>query len=187
MEKINNKIKNLYGVLAILFYIIHGTYWIYKGVPSNLLWVCHIGSVLVGIGWLLNSARTNAIGVLWLCLGNIMWAIYLYTTRDFEPTSVLTHIGGIIIGIIGVYRMGIPKYSFAIAVVTLGIMQLITHFTTLDAENVNLAFRVQDGWENMFPSYFWYEIMLLFSSLICFFMAETLLRWLFRKKTINIL
>jgi hypothetical protein len=183
MEKRGFQLERLYGILAILFYVVHGTYWIYKGVPANLLWACHVGTVLVGIGWLLNKSMVNAIGVLWLSLGNIMWAIYLYSTHDFEPSSVLTHVGGIVIGIIGVFRMGIPKYSYLIAVFALGLMQMITRFTTPAVENVNLAFRVQDGWESMFGSYFWYEIMLLACAMLCFFLAETLLRW-FREKII---
>jgi hypothetical protein len=183
MEKKANRLKWLYGILAILFYVVHGSYWIYKGVPDNLLWACHVGTVLVGLGWLLNKSMLNAIGVLWLSLGNIMWILYLCSTHDFEPSSVLTHVGGIVIGIIGVFRIGIPKFSYLVATLALGLMQVITRFSTTASENVNLAFRVQDGWENMFGSYFWYEIMLLGCSVLCFFLAETLLRWL-RKKII---
>jgi hypothetical protein len=170
------KAELIAGLLALFFYASHTVFWIIQEVPSNMFWACNISSVLIGLGWILKKPRMNAIGVQWLVLGNILWGIYLYTTGMFEVTSALIHIGSLIIGVAGVFRMGMPRFSWLHAILILGLVQFISRYITPAAENINLAFHVEKGWENIFPSYFWYEIMLMFDALLCFFITEMILR-----------
>ncbi len=164
------------GIVAVLFYCIHGAYWIYKGVPSSLMWGCHIASLLIGFGMFFEMPRVNAIGVLWLVPGNFFWVMYLLNNGDFEPTSPLTHIGGITIGLIGIYRMGFPTYSWFWALMGVIALQIVTLFVTPAKDNINMVFRTQDGFEQYFPSHFWFEMMVLADSLVSFYFAELIIR-----------
>lgn len=180
------KAELITGLLSLLFYASHTVFWIVQGVPSNMFWACNLSSVLIGLGWILKMPRMNAIGVQWLVLGNILWGIYLYTTGMFEYTSALIHIGSLIIGIAGVFRMGMPKFSWLQAILILGLVQFISRYITPEAENINLAFHVEKGWENIFPSYFWYEIMLMVAAILCFFITEIVLRkFILKFKTVK--
>jgi hypothetical protein len=138
---------------AVFFYSTHGGYILVTGAPSNLLWACHLGALVAGFGILFRLPSLNAVGVMWLGLGNIMWLLYLLGKGEFMVTSVLTHVGGLIIGIMGIYQMGMPRFSWVKALAALAALQQLCRWITVEKENVNLAFRVHEGWEKMFPSY----------------------------------
>lgn len=168
----------LFGALAISFYAIHGVLWVGRGVPSNLIWACHIGSVIVGLGLIFRVGRLNAIGILWLGLGNGMWILYLAGGGTFEATSWLTHVGGLVIGILGLRDTGFPRGSWLWALIGLAGLQQISRWTTVEMENVNLAFRVHPGWEGLFPSYGIYLAFLLVMAGLVFYGLE----WMIRRK-----
>jgi len=176
MTTSSNRKRIALGALAICFYAIHGIIWIFRGVPSNLLWACHIGSLAVGLGLIFHIARFNAIGVLWLGLGNVMWILYLAGGGTFEVTSPLTHVGGLIIGILSLRDTGFPKRSWLWALIGLAVLQQISRWITVEAENINLAFRVHPGWEGIFPSYGIYLAFLLVMAGLVFFVLEKCIR-----------
>jgi len=171
-----NRKRILLGGLAIGFYMIHGVMCVWRGGPSNLLWACHIGSLIVGFGLLLSMARWTVIGILWFGLGNGMWILYLAGGGIFEWTSPLTHVGGLAVGIIGFRETGFPRGSWLWAWAGLAALQQISRWTTVEAENVNLAFRIHPGWEDLFPSYGLYLVFLLLMAGLVFFVLEAGIR-----------
>ena len=52
-----------------------------------------------------------AVGFLWLCVGGVFWGLDLATGGKLIPTSILTHVGGLLIGGVGVARMGMPRHA----------------------------------------------------------------------------
>jgi len=44
------------------------------------------------------------------------------------------------------------------------------------AANVNIAFGVWAGWETMFPSYLWFEVITFGTMLAIFLVTETVVR-----------
>jgi hypothetical protein len=173
------KKEYLLGCLAVSFYLAHSLTWWLKGAPANMWWACHLACLLIGISAFTSSARLNAIGVLWLVLGNILWTIYLLSTADFLPTSFLTHVGGLLIGLYLSKKMGFPRFSWFIALLAFAVLQVMTHWLSPAKENINLAFRVQDGWESYFDSYPAYILLLYACALACFTVSEFLIRkWL---------
>ena len=149
------------GIVAFLCYAIHGALHLHRGAPYDLLWGCHIAALLVGTGLLLRNPTLNAIGFLWSCLGLPLWLIDLATGGEFILTSPLTHLGAFILGIIGVRRLGMPRGAAMKALGAFAALWAISRAVTPPAANVNLAFRVHDGWEAYFPSYALYFAMLL--------------------------
>ena len=164
------------GGMAIVFYLAHSITWIYKESPANMLWACHLACLLIGIAAFVCSATLNAVGVLWLILGNVLWFIYLSTTGDFIFTSFLTHIGGLLLGLLMTKKVGFPSFSWLKAFLLFPVLQLFTYFITPEKENINLAFRIQDGWGSYFKSYWLYLLFLYFLALVSFVTSEFLIK-----------
>jgi hypothetical protein len=185
MIKLTERQYKYLGLLSILFYISHSLSWIIKGVPANLLWTCHLASFFIGISLIFNFSLLNSISVQWLGIGNIIWIIYLFGGGDFEPTSGLTHWGGLIIGLIGINKMGIKKYSSLYALSLMFIFQQLTKYITPEKENINLAFYIPEGWEKYFSSYILYELYLGAVCLGSFLMIELICIKLLKKRSQN--
>ena len=164
------------GWVAILFYAVHGAYHWQQGVPENMLWACHLGALLVGFGLLLDSANLNGVGVLWLAIGTCLWLVGLGMDVPFLPTSALTHVGGLAIGLWGTRRLGIPGGVAWKALVALGLLHLISRFLNPPGKNINMAREIASGLEGWFPSH---ALFLLAIGAFCgaaFLLLEIILR-----------
>lgn len=164
------------GIVATLFYAIHAAYHVAEGHPEDALWACHLATLLVAAGLLLRRPLPAAIGVAWLALGIPLWIADLAGGGAFLPTSLLTHVGGLVLGLHGLSRMGVPAKLWWKALLSLWGLQLVTRAVTPPAANVNLAFRVWDGYERTFPSYRLYLALLWLVAGSTFLMAELGLR-----------
>jgi len=144
-----------------------------------LLWSCHLGAALVGIGLLSSSATTNGIGLLFLCMGTPLWMMDLAGGGEFYPTSSLTHVGGLAIGLYGARRLGLPSGAWWKAVVALITLILICRLVTPPRANVNVAFAIYPGWEKVFSSHLVYLATMMGAAAAYFFVCEYVLRrWL---------
>jgi hypothetical protein len=173
----SSKSKRIWaGSAAIIFYAAHATTWLLRSAPANLLWTCHLGCLLVGIAVLANYPAANAVGVHWLVLGNILWCINLAGGGEFICTSQLTHLGGLLIGLWYARRASFPRGSWRKALAGIAALHLLSGFVTPAAENINLAFRVFEGWEKIFPDFQVYRLFLLAAAAGLFYAVELALR-----------
>jgi len=164
------------GALALAAYAVHVGFHLYHGRPADALWGCHVACLLIAAGALRARATPAAIGVLWLCFGNPMWLLDVATGGELLPTSVLTHIGGFIVGILVLRKLGFPRHTWWKATLAfLGLLGL-TRLVTPRAANVNLVFAVASGWEHTFPSYPLYLLLMVSAGTATFFTAELGLR-----------
>ena len=168
------------GVLAVAFFLVHAAALIRAGEYYHMIWSCHLGCLMVGIGLLVGSRWLHAIGFLWLFMGVPLWLLNILTTHAFMLTSTLSHIGGILLAVYGFKFVSLPRFAWAGAIAGLVILGLVTRLLTPPAANVNLAFAVWTGWEDAFPSYFWYVVMLLSVAAAIFLLLELMLRRLRR-------
>ena len=164
--------RTVLGCAAIIFYIAHAATWIQRHAASNLLWTCHLGCLLVGVAILARWPLANAVGVLWLILGNIIWSIHLANGGEFIMTSQLTHLGGLLLGLWSIRQAGFPRGSWLAALAGLAVLHILSGFITAPSENVNLAFRVWSGWEKTFPDFHVYRLFMLAVSAVLFFALE---------------
>ena len=164
------------GIAALLCYAVHCGVHLYRGRFADSLWGCHVARVLIAAGALSARATLAAIGVLWLCFGNPIWILDVATGGELLPTSLFTHVGGFIIGILVLKRLGVPRNAWWKATLAfLGLLG-VTRLLTPRAANVNLAFAVASGWETTFPSYPIYILLLVSAGAVTFFAAELGLR-----------
>jgi hypothetical protein len=167
----------LAAALCLFFYCGHAAWYAAHGQTlENMLWACHLGALLVGAGLLFTAPTLNAVGVLWLLLGVPLWLLDLLDGGELVPTSILTHFGGLALGLWGVRRLGFPPMAALPAAVGLYILNRLSWLLTAPAENVNLAFTVWPGWEHYFPSHRLYLATLLLLSAVVFGLLTPLLR-----------
>jgi hypothetical protein len=171
------------GLLALVCYAVHGGFHVAHGRPLDLLWACHLGAALVGIGLLGRSATVNAIGTLVLAVGTPLWLLELASGGEFLPTSLLTHVLALAIGLYGVRRLGMPAGAWWKAVVATLALILLCRLVTPASANINVAHSVPPPWRETFPSHSAYLATMMAVAAACFFALERTLRHLAGRPT----
>jgi len=178
----DKKFRIAAGTLAVLFFLIHAGALVYAGEPYHIIWSCHLGCLIVGIGLLVRQPWLYAIGFFWLTMGVPLWLLNILTSREFMLTSILSHVGGMIIAVYGLRFITIPRFAWAAATAGLVVLGILSRLVTPPGANVNLAFAVWSGWEDQFHSYFWYVFMLLSIAAISFGLLEFFMRrWMLKR------
>ena len=141
-----------------------------------MLWMCNIGNLLLAVGLFLEEALLIRVAVIWLVPGVAVWFVYVVPTWGVLLTgrlglaaligvlsSTLAHLGGLSVGILVLRKIRMDDRAWRYAFIWYFIVQLLSRFITPAALNVNVAHRIQDGWEQTFSSYlrFWLVLTLL--------------------------
>jgi hypothetical protein len=160
------------GVIALVFYAIHAFvyYALIAHAPEGALWACHVGCALVGIGCLIPRRVIVCVGTLWLTYGGIVWVIDLASGSGLIPTSVFTHVGGLIVAAYAVRCLGWTRGASLVATLALFAHLGITRVLTPARTNINLVFSVPPGWEARFP-HFWSYFLFLFATAFVVFVS----------------
>jgi hypothetical protein len=167
----------VFGVVTLLFYAAHVAFHVSRGTSGDLLWACNVAVPMLAIGCLLRAPRLVASAVLWLSYGAPMWILDITTGGDFVPTSILTHFGGLAIGVVVIRRLGWPRHSWLVACGGTALLLGLTRLVGSPERNANLAFRVHDGWERWFASHPVYLAMMWLASAVVFFAVERIILW----------
>ncbi|MFY9553117.1 MAG: hypothetical protein WAV20_06935 [Blastocatellia bacterium] len=174
-----NGVMVKFGIAALACYAIHAGFHVAQGRPEEVLWMCHLGAALVGVGLLISSATTNGIGTSFLLVGTPLWLMYLAGGGEFYPTSCFPHIGGLAIGLYAVRRLGLPSGTWWKAVIALITLVGLCRLITPRQANVNVAFAVYPGVEQYFTSHGIYLVTMMCLAAGYFLVSEYLQRrWL---------
>jgi hypothetical protein len=147
----------LMGLLPLAFFAVQAIhYWRFGGM-GHLLWMCNAGNVLLGIGLLLSHRELIRAAAIWTIPGLVVWIIYVLLPSGFYFSTALAHVGGIIVALIALRRVGMDRTAWSYAFVWYLFTQLAARLLTPPDLNVNVSHRVQDGLGNAFTSYwkFW--------------------------------
>lgn len=161
------------GVVTTSVYALHAAWHVAHGSSWDLLWVCNVAFLALAGGCLF--ARPAVIAGAWMALlfGTPLWVLDACAS-SLVPTSVLTHVGGDLLGLWLVRKVGCPRGTWARAsAAVLGLLALTALVSPPEA-NVNLAFRVYTGWERIAPSHRVYLAALWSLATAVFFALE---RW----------
>jgi hypothetical protein len=164
------------GMAAIIFYAFHLLHWIKLRKLENILWACHIGCLLIGISWLAAWPVGNAIGLLWLLPGIVLWLLYLAGGGLFSWSSLLIHIGGSAVGVWGARVLGVPPGAWWKAGIGYVLLILLSRRVSGASENVNFSRKVWQGWESRFPDYRFYITGIVLGAFALFLLLEQALR-----------
>jgi len=165
----------LLGILPLIFFLaqtIH--YWRYGGM-GNLLWICNVGNVLLGVGLLLGQRELIRTAAIWTIPGLGIWVRYVLLASGFYFSTTLAHVGGIAVGLIALSRVRIDCLAWIYAFIWSLLVQLAARLLTSPELNVNLAHRIQPGWENLFSTYwkFWL-VLLMVTGLVLWLISRVL-------------
>ena len=147
----------LIGLLPLTFFAVQAIhYWRFGGM-GHLLWMCNAGNVLLGIGLLISHRELIRAAAIWTIPGLVIWIIYVLLPSGFYFSTTLAHVGGFIVGLIALRRVGMDRIAWIYALAWYLFTQLAARLLTPPALNVNASHRVQDGWDKTFSSYwkFW--------------------------------
>jgi hypothetical protein len=107
---------------------------------QEVLWVCHVASVLMALGLLSGWYRLVAMGLLLhVGFGTVGWLLDVVATRDTTPTSVLLHLLPLVAGAREVRRKGWPEGVVLPAWLFFTAWVVSCHWLTDPALNVNLS------------------------------------------------
>src|SRR5258706_15846748 len=141
------------GAAAIALYLPHAAWHLADGSGWDLLWACNAAMVALAAGCFTGARRVCASAFLVLAYGTPMWGLDIVTGSTMVPTSPLVHVGGLVIAVLAVRGLGWPPRSWLAASLASALLVVVSRLVTPPAMNVNLAFRVHDGWERWFPSH----------------------------------
>lgn len=149
----------LLGLLPLIFFLVQAIhYWRYGGL-GHLLWMCNVGNVLLGIGLLLGHRELVRAAAIWTIPGLGIWIYYVLMASGFYFSTTLAHVGGIIVGLIALRRVGMDRLAWVWAFAWHLVMQVVTRLVAPPELNVNVVDRIQPGWDRVFGSYWMFLLV----------------------------
>jgi hypothetical protein len=164
------------GLAALACLFAYAVYELQVGRVEYLFWACNVATLLVAIGLLFRLPTINAVGLLWLVIGLPLWILDMLTGVGCHIFSVFTHVGGLLLGLAGTRYLGLPQGGWWRALAALYLLHVASRWVTPEDENINLAFRVWQGWEGYFSSHRVYILLLMAGTGVLFFAVEFALR-----------
>lgn len=153
----------LLGVLPLLFFFGQGVHYWRISQLGHMLWMCNIGLLVLALGLFFEKpllVRVPAIGTI---PGIFMWFFFYVLTWGVFLSSVLVHVGGLVVAAMALRSYRMDRYSWRYAFGWCLLVQLISRFLTAPELNVNVAHAIQPGLERTFPSYwiFWLTLQII--------------------------
>lgn len=167
---------NILGAVALLLYIPHAIWHLRDGSAWDLLWVCNVAVPTLALGCFLRLARLCVVAFLFLVYGTPLWLIDTVAGGPMVPTSPLIHVGGLAVALLAIRVLRWPPRSWLVAAAASAAVLGITYLVSPAGPNVNLAFRVQAGWEPWFSNHALYVAVLWLSAAGTFWVLERLAR-----------
>lgn len=161
MHRLSTLQFRLLGLLPLSFFVAQTVhYWRYGGL-GNLAWMCNVGNVLLAIGMFVNHRELMRAAAIWTIPGLGVW--FLYVGLAGGISSALAHVGGIIVGVLVLWRVRMDRRAWVYAFAWYLVMQLFSRLATARELNVNVAHFIQPGWERAFGSFwkFWLVMTLV--------------------------
>lgn len=158
----------LLGVLPLLFFFGQAVHYWRISELGHMLWMCNIGLLVLALGLFFEKPLLVRVPAIWTIPGIFAWFFFYVVTWGVFLSSVLVHVGGLVVAAIALrtYRMDRQSWRYAFGWALL--VQLISRFVTAPQLNVNVAHAVQPGWERMFPSYwmFWLAAIVAMAAVL---------------------
>jgi hypothetical protein len=170
--------SRLIGLLPLIFFLAQTIHYWRVGGMGNLLWMCNVGNLLLAVGLFLNHRELIRAAAIWTIPGLGIWIRYVLFEYDFVISSALAHVGGIIVALIVLRRIRMDRIAWIYAFVWYLFLQIVSRLTTPPALNVNVAHRIQTGWENNFSSYWKFWLVMTALVALCLWVTGMILWWI---------
>jgi hypothetical protein len=147
----------LLGIFPLVFFFAQAAHYWRINQLGHMLWMCNIGDLLLATGLFLKQPVFIRIAVIWMIPGFVIWFRFVVLEWGLFLSSVLAHVGGILVGAVALKRVGMDGRSWLYAFGWFLLIRILSRLLTSADLNVNLAHRIQPGFERIFESYwqFW--------------------------------
>jgi len=166
------------GLLPLTFFLAQMIHYWRVGGMGNLSWMCNVGNLLLALGIFLNHRELIRAAAIWTIPGLLLWVRYVLFDYDFVVSSALAHVGGIIVALIVLSRVRMDRIAWVYAFVWYLFMQLVSRQATDPRLNVNVAHRIQTGWEQAFTSYWKFWVVMTVLTAFCLWAIGLTLSWI---------
>jgi hypothetical protein len=158
------------GFLPLIFFFAQATHYWKINELGHMLWMCNIGNLVLAIGMFANNALLIRMAVIWMFPGLVVWLIYVALAWGMFLSSTLAHVGGLIVGIFAIRRVGMDRSGWRYALGWYLLVQLLSRVVTPANLNVNVAHHVDAAWQQTFNAYwkFWLVLTLLTAFVLWF-------------------
>jgi hypothetical protein len=168
----------LIGLLPLIFFLAQAIHYWRVGGMGNLLWMCNIGNLVLAAGLFLGHRELIRAAAIWTIPGLALWIRFVLFEYDFVVSSALAHVGGIIVALIVLRRVRMDRMAWVYAFVWYLLMEIASRLVTDPRLNVNVAHRIQTGWENAFSSYWRFWIVMTALVAFCLWVIGIVLLWI---------
>ena len=158
----------LLGFLPLGFFLAQAVHYWPTNELGHMLWMCNIGNLLLAVGLFLNRALLIRVAVIWLVPGLAIWFLYVALAWGLLLSSTLAHVGGIIVGMLALKRVGMDRVAWLYAFGWYLLIQLLSRLITPMELNVNVSHTIDPGWQQTFGAYwkFWLVLTLLTAAVL---------------------
>ena len=167
----------LIGLLPLTFFLAQMFHYWRVGGMGNLLWMCNIGNLLLAVGLFFGHREMIRAAAIWTIPGLGIWIRYVLLEYDFVFSSALAHVGGIVVALIVLRRVRMDRGAWIFAFVWYLVMEVVSRLVTDPRLNVNVAQRIQTGWENSFSSYWKFWIVMTALVAFCLWAIGRFFSW----------
>lgn len=168
VNKLSDSQFRALGFLPLIFFFAQAFHYWRLNELGNMLWMCNIGNLILAIGMFLNNPLMIRVAVIWMVPGLLVWLIYVVLAWGVFVSSTLAHVGGLMVGLVAIKRVGMDRTAWAFAFAWFLLVQALCRVITAPELNVNLAHAVEAGWRQTFGSYwkFWVVLILIGAVLL---------------------
>ena len=165
----------LLGIFPLIFFLAQSVHYWRINQLGHLMWMCNIGNLLLAMGLFLEKPVVVRLAAIWTIPGLFTWIVWAVMTWSPFLSSILAHVGGLVVAMIALSQYGMDRTSWRWAFGWYLVVQLASRFLTAPELNVNLAHAIQPGWESAFHSYWSFWLVLTISTLATLWLCGLLL------------
>jgi hypothetical protein len=151
-----------------MFFIAQGIHYWRLDQLGHMLWMCNIGNLLLAVGLLLDQPLAIRAPAIWTVPGLLLWLLLVVRQWGVVFASVLAHVGGLLVAVVALRRVGVDRRAWVYALVWYFVVQAASRLLTPVELNVNASQLMYGGWERTFNAYwkFWLVMSLLVALML---------------------
>ncbi len=102
----------LIGLVPLLIFLYRLAQYVDEGTPDWIMANCNVTLVMLALGMLARQRMAIRVSAIWLTIGVPLWLIDAWVTQVLWIASILSHLGGWLLGIYAVRHVRVTGRSW---------------------------------------------------------------------------